>query len=357
MAGRQFERGGRWIAYEPQSGMLWTFEGATPRQGGNDLGERKDKQFVGEAKIQKAIDKLAAAKLAEGWLETAVGWATPAAPSVEAPAKPVKVKTVKLALPKDALAKPARAPTPAAIAKARAKLRDEVAGRAAKAGLVAWPRIAPLLRDAISLTLSAWDGTPPLGASRVGGAPDLDAGARWPEASRPLEFVAQLRCEELVAFGAEVPKAGLLLFFADLSPTSSSYLEEGCVVHVPKLTTLARRPWPDGVGVVAESAIAWSPTLSLPPADGPFLAAAKLSAAERRIYNDAVLVPSIDPTRHQALGYPTLTEVEGAKRDEVCLLQLASSKARKLSFGDARTLRYYARSGKLDRLRVTAEEL
>lgn len=334
--------------------MLWTFEGATPRQGGNDLGERKEKLFVGEAKIQKAIDKLAAAKLAEGWLETAVGWAVPAAPPA-APAKPVKVKTVKLALPSDTLAKPARTPTPAAIAKARAKLRDEVAGRAAKAGL-AWSKIAPLLRDSITLTLSAWDGTPPLGASRVGGAPDLDAGALWPEASRPLEFVAQLRCEELVAFGAEVPKAGLLLFFADLSTSSSSYLEEGRVVHVPKLTTLARRPWPDGVAVVTESVIAWSPGISLPPADGPFLAGAKLSAAERRRYNDDVLLPSLDPSRHQAFGYPTLTEVEGVKRDDLCLLQLASSKARKLSFGDGQTLRFYARSGKLDRIRVTAEE-
>lgn len=351
---RQLENDGRWISFEAQSGMLWTFEGTVPRQGVTDYGDKKTSKHVGEAKVQGAIEKLAAAKLEEGWTETNVGWANAPAHAV---AEAATAKPVKIAIPDDKVAKPAKTPTPAAIAKLRAKLLEQNAARATKAKLQSWSQISPLVRGSISMNLAAWKGTPPLGASRVGGAPDLDVGTTWPRTSRPLEFLAQLRCEELAAFSNALPKNGMLLFFADLSPSSSSYLEEGRVLYVSKLAAIARRPPPEGAALLAESAVTLSPTISLPPADGAFVAKAKLSALERETYNDKVLLPSLASRRHQVLGYPTLTEVEDAKADEQCLLQLASDPKRKLRFGDGQTLRFYARGTKLVRVRVTAEEL
>jgi len=347
---RQFEKAGRWIAFEETSGMLWTLEGNVPRQGVTDYGDTKANKHVGEAKIQAAIDKLSAARLKDGWTETAVGWAeaTAVAPAAAAP------KPVKIAIPSDKLATPAK--PPANIAKVRKALADQVTATASKAKLAPWSKIAPLVRDSVSVSLTPFKGVPPLGASRIGGAPDLDAGATWPKTTRPLELVAQLRLDEIAPFDSDgiLPKTGLLLLFADLSPSSSRYLEDGTFVHVAKLTTIARRPPPDGVAMLQESAVSLAPAISLPPADGAFIAKAKLSENDRETYNDRVLLPALAKTKHQILGYPTLTEVEAAKADEHCILQLASDTKRKLSFGDGQTLRFYLR-GK--RLRVTAEEI
>lgn len=331
-------------------GMLSTHEGNVPRQGVTDRGDTKSHKHIGEPKMQAAIDKLAAARLKDGWKETNVGWAdAPAAPPITQTAKPVKI-----AMPSDKLAAPAK--PSADIAKVRKALVDKAAANATKAKLAAWPKLAPLVRDSIAVTLSPWKGTPPLGASRIGGAPDLEAGAKWPHTSRALEFVAQLRLEETAPFDTDavLPKAGLLLLFADLSPDSSTYLEDGVMVHVAKLNAIARRPPPDGVEVLAESAVSLEPSISLPPADGAFVAKAKLSEADRATYNDRVLLSALKTARHQVLGYPTLTEVESAKADEQCILQLASDSKRKLLFGDAQTLRFYLRGKKL---RVTAEEV
>src|SRR5690348_5450832 len=56
------------------------------------------------------------------------------------------------------------------------------------------------------------------GTSKLGGWPDLPAGAKWPSwRRRPLAFLAQLNLEELAAFPscADLPRAGLLQFFYD----------------------------------------------------------------------------------------------------------------------------------------------
>jgi uncharacterized protein YwqG len=56
------------------------------------------------------------------------------------------------------------------------------------------------------------------GASKLGGAPDLPAGAKWPSwRRRPLAFLAQLNLEDLAGFSscADLPREGLLQFFFD----------------------------------------------------------------------------------------------------------------------------------------------
>jgi len=207
-------------------------------------------------------------------------------------------------------------------------------------------------------------GTSPLGGSRVGGAPDLPPTVKWPDGARPLELVAQVRLEELASYDVDrlLPRAGLLLFFADLSPASDGYCADGAVLLVEKLGAVARRVPPDGVAILAESGIEWSATVSLPPAERALLAKARLREADVATYNDRVLVPALTGASHRCLGYPTLTEVEDARADEHCLLQLASDRRRKLAFGDAQTLRFHVRAAALAKrdfrkVRVSAEEV
>lgn len=60
-----------------------------------------------------------------------------------------------------------------------------------------------------------------IGASKLGGLPDLTPDARWPERNgRPLFFVAQFALHDLPALGsngAELPRSGLLSLWYDLA--------------------------------------------------------------------------------------------------------------------------------------------
>jgi uncharacterized protein YwqG len=88
------------------------------------------------------------------------------------------------------------------------------------AGLGAfWPRLAPHCRPSVRvLPQAAPAETLPLGASRLGGLPDLPAGTAWPAwQGRSLSFLAQLNLADLAAFeaAAPLPPTGLLSFFYD----------------------------------------------------------------------------------------------------------------------------------------------
>lgn len=58
----------------------------------------------------------------------------------------------------------------------------------------------------------------PLGASRIGGLPDLPPDVEWPTRNdRPCEFIAQINLSDASAYDPTglLPKAGILLFFYD----------------------------------------------------------------------------------------------------------------------------------------------
>jgi uncharacterized protein YwqG len=78
------------------------------------------------------------------------------------------------------------------------------------------------------------------GTSRIGGDPDLPAGARWPTChGRPQSFLAQVRVRKLPR---ELRRAGgLLLFFIAIEPDESWAGDCSAVVHARAGTRLVRR--------------------------------------------------------------------------------------------------------------------
>src|SRR3954452_19396691 len=78
------------------------------------------------------------------------------------------------------------------------------------------------------------------GTSRIGGDPDLPAGARWPTChGRPQSFLAQVRVRKLPR---ELRRAGgLLLFFTAIEPDKSWAGDCSAVVHARAGTRLVRR--------------------------------------------------------------------------------------------------------------------
>ncbi len=99
--------------------------------------------------------------------------------------------------------------------------------------------IRPLARECISLRLG--DPTPdaPVGASRIGGSPDVPADFVWPRERNgdPLPFIAQVNLADVPRVTDHpLPASGLLaLFYAE---------SEGVLVHVDG--PLVRTPRPDG---------------------------------------------------------------------------------------------------------------
>lgn len=89
-----------------------------------------------------------------------------------------------------------------------------------------WKTILPTLyRNRIETVFSAAQQPLPVGASKFGGRPDVPDGFIWPifdrngeERPRPLAFLAQFSCKELVPLDKDgvLPKTGLLSFFYEL---------------------------------------------------------------------------------------------------------------------------------------------
>lgn len=85
------------------------------------------------------------------------------------------------------------------------------------------PRIAGelqrLLRPSIRLsTQAAQEDDTTIGASKIGGAPDLPAGAVWPEwKDTPMSFLAQIRLRDIAPLDTQklLPPDGVLSFFCD----------------------------------------------------------------------------------------------------------------------------------------------
>jgi len=92
-----------------------------------------------------------------------------------------------------------------------------------------------------------------VGASKLGGAPDMPVGARWPKRrGRPLAFLAQMDLRKASRFDEErlLPVEGLLLFFYDFAkqPWGFDPADRGgaLVLYVPPEARLRRIQPPRG---------------------------------------------------------------------------------------------------------------
>ena len=96
----------------------------------------------------------------------------------------------------------------------------DVAQMFAQAGLTdAIPSLPQLLRPSIRLTSQVVDETTiALGASKLGGRPDLAPDVAWPMwHGVAMAFIAQIRLEDAAPFDVahQLPATGLLSFFYD----------------------------------------------------------------------------------------------------------------------------------------------
>jgi uncharacterized protein YwqG len=194
-----------------------------------------------------------------------------------------------------------------------------------------------------STRVKKWKGV----ISRMGGAPDMPKGMKWPSLGKiPYAFWLQLRCEDLARYDLErvLPKMGLLSFFLQAWYAHDSYGDEGAVFYFPSTKALVSLEPPDAPemqgGPQATAAIRASLALSLPPPQSDPARALALNDDELRGYWDGVWLGHTDGGHH-VLGYPDMNYNERLKKGVAMLLQICADDAAKFELGDVQPVRCY----------------
>lgn len=203
------------------------------------------------------------------------------------------------------------------------------------------------------------DAALPIGASKLGGCPDLPAGTPWPSRDeRPMAFVAQIDLADIATLAdGELPPDGLLSFFSLFIDWGFGGSDSGSVIHTPAPATLTRIALPAGLPAGER----------LPPArleaereltgvhwESPQLERLGLSWEQRNAYGEAT--GQEDCAQHRMLGHPQIVQNDPREDDDdLCLLlQLDSDSPRGMEFGDLGRLYYWLdrpslKAGHLDR--------
>jgi uncharacterized protein YwqG len=199
------------------------------------------------------------------------------------------------------------------------------------AGLGAfWPRLAPHCRPSIRVLPQAVPTEPlPLGASHLGGAPDLPAGTAWPAwQGRSLSFLAQLNLADLAAFeAAPLPPTGLLSFFYDAleQPWGFDPADRGraIVLYHTADTILMPQPLPADLSGTEYTAfpvvpLAFAAELTLPDTreQDVGIAEDELTEAQREAFWD--LEHRHGDGTSRVLGNPDV--IQGTMRDQCALV-------------------------------------
>jgi uncharacterized protein YwqG len=136
-------------------------------------------------------------------------------------------------------------------------------------------RIESLVRDTIAITTrKAKKADAAIGASRLGGCPDLPKGTPWPaKKDGAIDFVGQLRLEDLVPHDVhrKLPPRGLLSFFHGVL-TNGEYEAEARVFFFPDAPAgLAPVDPPRRRGRPKPVGIDFAPVAMLPPHSSPLV--------------------------------------------------------------------------------------
>ena len=168
-------------------------------------------------------------------------------------------------------------------------------------------------RPSIRLDADAGPDHDRVGASRLGGEPDLPPGAEWPrKAGAPLSFVAQLDLSELAPYDVEgvLPTDGLLSFFYDATtqqawgfdPEDRGSWE---LRHVAPDEELRRTPAPDDLDRAGRlRPVGWRPRGELAFATFDSLAVDRLGLTRDETIAYSDLLETDDETIHRVLGHP-----------------------------------------------------
>ncbi len=158
-----------------------------------------------------------------------------------------------------------------------------------------------------------------VGASKLGGLPDLPLEVTWPEADNgPLPFVAQIKIIDVAPLDAEhlLPSSGLLSFFYgnDWDEKSGTVYTYWKVIYVDDdLSRLTRRQLPQALFDSPRyhaCAVDFSIEQTLPDLSSTIVHDLRLSQEERAAYSDLYLgldgpiYERNENPAHRLLGYP-----------------------------------------------------
>lgn len=188
--------------------------------------------------------------------------------------------------------------------------------------------IAALAKPCIQLETSPGDDAADrVGASRLGGEPDLPPGEPWPEwQGMPMSFLVQIDLATVAGLpGADVlPSDGLLSFFCEGEIWRGGPWDGRSwrVLYTPAGASLERTPIPDAMpedSIFAACGLTPRPGVSLPYHHEPQIMALGLSWDESDAYLD-VRDPGAGsiPTEHRLLGWPD--PVQNAEMELECQL-------------------------------------
>jgi len=262
--------------------------------------------------------------------------------------------------------------------------RDIIAQAFKDAGLAArGPELLATVRPCIQLKVSPADEsqiTP--GTARIGGIPDLPAGAVWPVwRDGPLAFIAQLNLSELASFQAAkvLPNSGHLYFFyhAEQKTWGFDPNDRGSwhVFYAKPDAALARVKPPKDLnrdGRFRACVLEYREILTLPPIESADIEAFHLTEEQRDAYFDVYqsLSESNDASPSRVLGHPNpiqgdmqtecalvtgglfvgdasgykdprRAELQAGARDWRLLLQVDSEDAAGMMWGDGGSLYYW----------------
>lgn len=109
-----------------------------------------------------------------------------------------------------------------------------------------------LLKPAIAMVHAPVDSPAPIGASKLGGEPNLPPDFEWPEwQGTPLAFLAQVNLEQVAPYDAErlLPPSGMLYFFYEAHEQPWGYYPDDAgswrvVYYAGRADTLVHTPLP-----------------------------------------------------------------------------------------------------------------
>lgn len=197
-------------------------------------------------------------------------------------------------------------------------MREEIVENIRAAGLSRVQHaLEKALRGAIRITSTPAPSVVEVGASRIGGMPDLPADENWPErAGKPLAFLAQFRMPDVAPYDTArlLPHSGMMYFFYDAEeqPWGSSDEGDGWKVIHREGERLEQREPPTNLPEAcrfAPRAVRLSTETTLPDNDSQFVQGLDLNEEEAEAYTELLgELGGGESGRHRFLGHPDVIQ-------------------------------------------------